>query len=66
MSLENFKCFSEKVIVGPFSNFNAIVGPNGTGKSTILEAIQFLFASDLVLGVRYDFKVIKSSNSTKN
>jgi structural maintenance of chromosome 1 len=37
----NFKSFKGEHYIGPFLNLTAIVGPNGGGKSSIVEAIQF-------------------------
>ncbi|CAG9322583.1 unnamed protein product [Blepharisma stoltei] len=46
LHLYNFKSFSEDHDIGPFLDFTAIIGPNGGGKSNIMDAISF------VLGVR--------------
>ena len=46
LHLKNFKSFAGKHKIGPFQNFTAIIGPNGGGKSNIMDAISF------VLGVR--------------
>lgn len=32
LELENFKSYKGKHKIGPFKNFTAIVGPNGSGK----------------------------------
>ena len=42
----NFKSFVGSQAIGPFLDFTAIIGPNGGGKSNIMDAISF------VLGVR--------------
>ena len=42
----NFKSFAGKHVVGPFLEFTAVVGPNGGGKSNIMDAVSF------VLGVK--------------
>lgn len=42
----NFKSFAGKHKIGPFLEFTAVVGPNGGGKSNIMDAVSF------VLGVR--------------
>ena len=39
--LENFKSYSGKHVVGPFHKFTCIIGPNGCGKSNIMDAISF-------------------------
>ena len=31
IELENFKSYKGKQTIGPFKNFTAIIGPNGTG-----------------------------------
>ncbi len=56
--LDNFKCFSAQTVIGPFEKFNSIVGPNGTGKSTILEALSFILCKDLILGGKFDYSII--------
>ena len=44
VKLENFKSFGGHQVIGPFhKSFNAVVGPNGTGKSNILDALLFVF-----------------------
>jgi predicted ATP-binding protein involved in virulence len=50
LTLENFRCF-EKAEIGPFDpHFNLLVGANGAGKSSVLEAIAFLFRDLANLG----------------
>ena len=44
----NFKSFKGEHYIGPFLHLTAIVGPNGGGKSSIVDAILF------VLGVSMD------------
>ena len=39
--VHNFKQFKGTKKIGPFEDFTAIVGANGTGKSSVLEAIAF-------------------------
>lgn len=54
LELENFKSYGGFHMVGPFKNFSCIVGPNGTGKSNLMDAISF------VLGIQSRF--LRSSN----
>ncbi|KAI3889923.1 hypothetical protein MKX03_020225 [Papaver bracteatum] len=46
LELENFKSYKGLQIIGPFYDFTAIIGPNGVGKSNLMDAISF------VLGVK--------------
>lgn len=39
--VHNFKQFKGTKKIGPFDNFTSIVGANGTGKSSVLEAVAF-------------------------
>lgn len=39
--MDNFKSFAGKHYVGPFTEFTAVIGPNGGGKSNVLDAIAF-------------------------
>jgi structural maintenance of chromosome 4 len=40
----NFKSYCGKRIIGPFNEqFTCIIGPNGNGKSNILDAMLFVF-----------------------
>jgi structural maintenance of chromosome 1 len=39
--LHNFKSFSGTHRIGPFLDFTAVIGPNGGGKSNIMDAISF-------------------------
>lgn len=32
LELENFKSYAGKQTIGPFKNFTAIIGPNGSGE----------------------------------
>ncbi len=32
IELDNFKSYKGKQTIGPFKNFSAIIGPNGSGK----------------------------------
>lgn len=41
IELENFKSFLGHHVLGPFLDLTAVVGPNGGGKSNILDAIAF-------------------------
>lgn len=47
LKIKNYKCFGEHTIVGPFSKITGIIGPNGTGKSSITESISFVLAKDI-------------------
>uniref|UniRef100_A0A914QXW7 RecF/RecN/SMC N-terminal domain-containing protein n=1 Tax=Panagrolaimus davidi TaxID=227884 RepID=A0A914QXW7_9BILA len=40
VELTNFKSYHHSREIGPFLQTNAVVGPNGTGKSNMLDAIQ--------------------------
>jgi structural maintenance of chromosome 1 len=41
LTITNFKSFQGKHYVGPFTDFTAVIGPNGGGKSNVLDAIAF-------------------------
>ncbi|KAM7440579.1 Structural maintenance of chromosomes protein 1B [Porites harrisoni] len=43
LELENFKSYKGKHTIGPFKRFTAIIGPNGCGKSNLMDAISFVF-----------------------
>ena len=47
--VDNFKCFSQEVSIGPFKNLTGVLGPNGVGKSTVFEALEFVLGKDLVI-----------------
>ena len=57
LKIKNFKCFSDWFTIDFDSDINILVGNNGTGKSTILEAI------NLVLTGTYHGKNIKNELS---
>lgn len=46
LEIENFKSYRGHQQIGPFYDFTAVVGANGSGKSNLMDAISF------VLGVR--------------
>ena len=40
----NFKSYLGEHVLGPFdSHFNCVIGPNGNGKSNIIDAVLFVF-----------------------
>lgn len=40
----NFKSYNGVTVIGPFdSHFNCVIGPNGNGKSNIIDAVLFVF-----------------------
>lgn len=41
ITVHNFKSFGGTHYVGPFTEMTAVVGPNGGGKSNVLDAIAF-------------------------
>ncbi|XP_063240051.1 structural maintenance of chromosomes protein 1A-like isoform X2 [Bacillus rossius redtenbacheri] len=45
VEIENFKSYRDSVSVGPFKNFISIVGPNGCGKSNLMDAISFVLCA---------------------
>ena len=62
LKLESYKGFSNTTI--EFSNITCIIGENGTGKSTIIEAIRGLLSSNIAIG-QNDCKVgINDKNTT--
>ena len=62
LKLESYKGFSNTTI--EFSNITCIIGENGTGKSTIIEAIRGLLSSNTLIG-QNDCKVgINDKNTT--
>jgi len=43
LEVENFKSFRGHHIVGPFTGMTGVIGPNGCGKSNIVDALTFVF-----------------------
>jgi structural maintenance of chromosome 1 len=41
LTVRNFKSFQGHHFIGPFTDFSAVIGPNGGGKSNVLDAIAF-------------------------
>ena len=74
MELSNFKSFSKFAninqdahIVGPFTNFTGIVGPNGVGKSNIFDAVAFALNLSLAPGkVRHTRELANRLNLVAN
>lgn len=45
--VRNFKSFEDEHYIGPFTRFTCVIGPNGGGKSNVLDAIQFLMGMSI-------------------
>lgn len=44
LEIENFKSYNGPHVLGPFdTHFNCVIGPNGNGKSNIIDAVLFVF-----------------------
>jgi structural maintenance of chromosome 4 len=44
LRLLNFKSYNGAHVLGPFdAHFNCVIGPNGNGKSNIIDAVLFVF-----------------------
>ena len=44
LKMVNFKSYNGEHVIGPFDkHFNCIIGPNGNGKSNIIDAVLFVF-----------------------
>uniref|UniRef100_A0A3Q3B7N5 Structural maintenance of chromosomes protein 1B-like n=1 Tax=Kryptolebias marmoratus TaxID=37003 RepID=A0A3Q3B7N5_KRYMA len=41
LDVENFKSWRGKQVIGPFMQFNCIIGTNGSGKSNVMDALSF-------------------------
>ncbi|KAJ5076652.1 intein-containing structural maintenance of chromosomes smc family member precursor [Anaeramoeba ignava] len=71
IEVENFKSYEGKQIIGPFSKFNSIIGPNGTGKcfgknTRILmhnkkcKKAKDIKENDLIMGENFEARKIKN------
>lgn len=54
IELRSFKSFSEKTVLHLDSGLNVITGPNGTGKSNILDAVRFVLGETSTRALRAD------------
>ena len=52
LEISGFKSFREKVVVDFSAGVNAIVGPNGCGKSNIVDAIRWVMGEQRVKALR--------------
>ena len=52
ISLQGFKSFRRRVAVPFFPGFNIFCGPNGVGKSNILDAISFVIGGTSTKALR--------------
>ncbi|XP_061898837.1 structural maintenance of chromosomes protein 1B isoform X1 [Entelurus aequoreus] len=41
ITVENFKSWRGKQVIGPFMGFSCIIGTNGSGKSNVMDAVSF-------------------------
>jgi chromosome segregation ATPase len=44
--VEDFKSYAGRHELGPFCDFSAVIGENGTGKSNAFDAICFAFGAN--------------------
>ena len=63
IEIQNFKCFGKKAIFNIKPGNNAFVGDNGTGKTTVLEALNKVFKE---ANISIDDFHIGCKNNTKN
>lgn len=49
LEISNFRCFRKHTVIGPFDRITGIIGPNGGGKSTVMDAISFCLCKDIVV-----------------
>ncbi|MBU4246350.1 MAG: chromosome segregation protein SMC, partial [Nanoarchaeota archaeon] len=45
LAMQGFKSFSKKTAIPLYPGFNAVIGPNGNGKSNIIDAIVFVLGT---------------------
>eukprot|EP00117_Sycon_ciliatum_P043766 scpid25552/ scgid31647/ Structural maintenance of chromosomes protein 1A len=48
LEVENFKSYKGSMVIGPLSPFTAVIGPNGCGKSNLMDAISFVLGEKTV------------------
>ncbi|VDM37316.1 unnamed protein product [Toxocara canis] len=48
LELEDFKSYKGKHIIGPFAEFTAIIGSNGSGKSNLVDALSFVLGEKAI------------------
>lgn len=58
LELENFKSYGGKIVIEPFENFTAIIGPNGSGKGLLITKQDAFIHSKSKTG----FKNVKNKN----
>ncbi|CAO3676417.1 unnamed protein product [Rhizopus stolonifer] len=44
IEVENFKSYKGAQVIGPFHQFTSVIGPNGSGKFNLMDAISFVLA----------------------
>ena len=68
MKIKAFKCFDEETLIGPFKTITGIIGPNGVGKSSIVEALSFCLCKDKLLNLkRFNFdEIFNNGSKSKN
>lgn len=60
IELENYKSYKGKQVIGPFSVFTAIIGPNGSGKCSefyvsnrIFTVYMYIYHYDIFISVEW-------------
>lgn len=67
LKVANFKIFRAETLIGPFEDFTAIVGANGSGKSTTLDAFAFCLLKDQIVDTKkYEYANVAAKSTAKN
>ena len=66
LEARGFKSFAKKVEIDLLPGFNAVIGPNGFGKSNIVDAICFVLGKSSARGLRAEKSANLIYNGGKN
>lgn len=59
IEVDNFKSYKGKLIIGPLKPFTAVVGPNGSGRLSVVFHLKYVINSEFLINYVLQFTVFR-------